>query len=134
MAITQAYAVGAVRMVGQKVLIQQANAVESLSNVDVLCLDKTGTLTANRIHFEASYPIGIDEKQLRRLLGDYAASITAGNQTTDAIREACSGEKQAIAAEVPFSSVRKWSVLLLKLEIRDRFLVLDPRLRVVRRT
>jgi cation-transporting ATPase E len=86
------------------------------------CLDKTGTLTANRIHLEASYPVGIEEKQLRRLLGDYAASITAGNQTTDAIREACWGEKRAIAAEVPFSSVRKWSGITLEVTNRGSVL------------
>jgi cation-transporting ATPase E len=118
LAITLAYAVGAVRMVGQEVLIQQANAVESLSNIDVLCLDKTGTLTANRINLDATYPVGIDDRHLRQLLGDYAASTTAGNQTTDAIREVCPGEKLAIAAEVPFSSTRKWSGLTL--EVRSR--------------
>ena len=36
-------------------LVQQANAIESLSNVDVLCLDKTGTLTANKLAVEQGY-------------------------------------------------------------------------------
>lgn len=118
LAITLAYAVGAVRMVGQEVLIQQANAVESLSNIDVLCLDKTGTLTANRINLDATYPVGIDDRHLRQLLGDYVASTATGNQTTDAIRAVCPGHNRAIAAEVPFSSARKWSGLTL--EIRSR--------------
>jgi E1-E2 ATPase len=47
LATSVAYALGAVRIVGKGVLVQQANAIEALSNVDVLCLDKTGTLTAN---------------------------------------------------------------------------------------
>jgi hypothetical protein len=47
LAIVLAYALGAVRMAGKGALIQEANAVESLSNVDVLCTDKTGTLTTN---------------------------------------------------------------------------------------
>jgi cation-transporting P-type ATPase E len=48
-AITLAYGTAAVRMLGQDILIQQTNAVESLSNVNVLCLDKTGTLTTIRL-------------------------------------------------------------------------------------
>ncbi len=51
-AIAVAYALGAVRIARQGALVQQANAIESLSNVDVLCLDKTGTLTTNRLKFE----------------------------------------------------------------------------------
>ncbi|NET46808.1 HAD-IC family P-type ATPase [Okeania sp. SIO2B3] len=109
LAITLAYALGAVKMVGQEVLIQQANAVESLSNVDVLCLDKTGTLTANRIRLQTVYPIGINEVKLRNLLGDYAASTTAKNQTIEAVEEVCSGHQLELITEIPFTSARKWS-------------------------
>ena len=56
LAITLAYGLGAVRMVGQDVLIQQSNAVESLSNVDTLCLDKTGTLTTNQLRLREIFP------------------------------------------------------------------------------
>ncbi|MGK7905078.1 MAG: HAD-IC family P-type ATPase [Hormoscilla sp.] len=111
MTIILAYTLGALRMVGQQVLIQQANAVESLSNVNVLCLDKTGTLTANRIKLDAVYPIGISERELRGLLGDYAASTTTKNRTTEAIDEACPGRERVVEAEVHFSSARKWSAL-----------------------
>jgi cation-transporting ATPase E len=111
LAITLAYGLGAVRMVGQDVLIQQANAVESLSNVDTLCLDKTGTLTANHIVLQDLYPIGISEAELRSRLGDFAASVTAGNRTSEAIAQACPGQARPVIAEVPFASVRKWSAI-----------------------
>lgn len=114
LAITLAYGLGAVRMIGQNVLIQQANAVESLSNVDVLCLDKTGTLTTNQIELQAVYPIGFSETDVRSLLGIYAASTTAGNKTNDAIAHACPGSVLAPRFEVPFSSVRKWSALVFQ--------------------
>lgn len=114
LAITLAYGLGAVRMIGQNVLIQQANAVESLSNVDVLCLDKTGTLTTNQIQLQAVYPVGVDEAELRSLLGTYAASTKAGNKTNDAISQACSGWVRDPAFEVPFSSARKWSALVFE--------------------
>ena len=47
--IAIAYALAAVRILRYGALVQQSNAVETLSHVDVLCLDKTGTLTANRL-------------------------------------------------------------------------------------
>ncbi len=112
LAITLAYGLGAVRMIGQDVLIQQANAVESLSNVDVLCLDKTGTLTTNQIQLQEIYPIGIPEEDLRSLLGTYAASTKAGNKTNDAIANHCPGLVMEPLFEVPFSSARKWSGLV----------------------
>ena len=56
--IAVAYALGAIRILRFGALVQQANSIESLSHVDVLCLDKTGTLTANRLEVEAV--IGLD--------------------------------------------------------------------------
>ncbi|MBW4468588.1 MAG: HAD-IC family P-type ATPase [Pegethrix bostrychoides GSE-TBD4-15B] len=111
LAITLAYGLGAVRMLGQDVLIQQANAVESLSNVDILCLDKTGTLTTNQICLEELRPIGISEAELRACLGDYAANLSSGNRTSEAIAVACPGQSRHLKAEVPFSSARKWSAV-----------------------
>ena len=60
LSITLAYALGAVRIIQYGALVQQSNAIESLSNVTVLCLDKTGTLTANRLQVNAVHPIGIE--------------------------------------------------------------------------
>src|SRR4051794_1943132 len=47
--IVVAYAIGAATIAKEGALVQQVNAVEALSNIDVLCMDKTGTLTANRL-------------------------------------------------------------------------------------
>lgn len=109
--ITLAYAMGAVRMADRNALIQQSNAVESLSNINVICLDKTGTLTANRIQLKFLQPVGVSEANLRSILGDYAASAAFSNRTNDAIRQACPGQKRAVKEEVPFASVYKWSAL-----------------------
>jgi cation-transporting ATPase E len=109
--ITIAYAMGAVRIAGQGALVQQANAVESLSNVTVLCLDKTGTLTTNHIRLCECHPVGTGEDQVRRILGDYVVSASSLNRTAEAIRDACDGQARPVHAEVPFSSARKWSAL-----------------------
>src|SRR5579884_1486459 len=111
LATSVAYALGAVRMVGKGVLIQQANAIEALSTVDILCLDKTGTLTANALQLERLVPIQIEEVQLRRLLGDYAGNLSASNTTIAAIAAACPGHHYHASQEVPFSSEREWSAL-----------------------
>ena len=111
LALALAYAMGAVRMVRQGALVQQANAVESLSNVDVLCMDKTGTITTNRLKLEALLPFGRPEAEVRRMLGDYVISATARNRTSDALCEECGGQARALHEEVLFSSQRKWSAL-----------------------
>jgi cation-transporting ATPase E len=108
-AITIAYGTGAVRMLGKSILIQQANAVESLSNVDVLCLDKTGTLTTNQLVLESVYRI--EELDVEQILADYAANTATPNHTTEAIALAYPGTSCGVVAEVPFSSARKWSAI-----------------------
>ncbi len=109
LAITLAYALGAVRMLNQNVLIQQANAVESLSHVNTLCLDKTGTLTANEMEVYQLVPITASYAELQQILGVYAASVTTGNATSEAIARSYRCSPQPLAEEVPFISSRQWS-------------------------
>jgi cation-transporting P-type ATPase E len=125
-AITLAYGTAAVRMLGQDILIQQANAVESLSHVDVLCLDKTGTLTANKINLLSVYPIDVTEVTLREKLGDYVTNTTDHNRTTEAIAAVCSGKKSLVKAEVVFSSARKWSAIVFDDSPTDVYILGAP--------
>ncbi|MCC6704934.1 MAG: HAD-IC family P-type ATPase [Thermomicrobiales bacterium] len=109
--ITLNYAMAAVKIAGMDALVQSSNAIDSLSNVDILCLDKTGTLTANKLKMQEVLPIQGSEADIRAILGDFAANVTAGNKTTDAITQAAPGETRSINDEVPFTSARKWSAL-----------------------
>ena len=109
--ITVTYAMGALRMAGKGALIQRINAVELLSNVNVLCLDKTGTLTTNSLQYEASDALGITDTELAAALGDFVASVSEGNRTADAIAAAFPGRRQPVVEEVTFSSLRKWSAI-----------------------
>jgi cation-transporting ATPase E len=82
--------------------------------VNLLCLDKTGTLTTNELILEdVQALLESDPDEVRRLLGDYCASVRTENRTIEAIRTACPGSERTIRAEVPFSSARKWSALAL---------------------
>ena len=110
--ITVAYALGAVRIAGKGALVQQSNAVESMSHVNVLCLDKTGTLTTNRILYEAIHPLnGQDEATIKTILGDYIAAAGKDNRTAEAIAEAITGTAHSTVVNIPFSSARKWAAV-----------------------
>lgn len=105
--IALAYAIGAVRVLRTGALAQEASAVESLSNVTVLCLDKTGTLTSSRFEVESAVPIGNGMADFQRILGDFAAS---GSPTRigEAIAAVMPGHSLKVDREVPFSPERKW--------------------------
>ena len=108
------YAVAAIRMSRRGALAQQLNAIESLAAADIICTDKTGTLTESSLRVVAALPApGVDEATLARTLGSYAASSPARNGTLDAIAASYSGSPANVEAEVPFSSGRRWSALQL---------------------
>ena len=77
-----AYAMGTASIAQEGALVQQSNAVESLSNIDVLCTDKTGTLTSNKLVFSELVPLlGADKTAALRWLGDFARSASSTNKT-----------------------------------------------------
>jgi cation-transporting ATPase E len=67
LAVATAYTLGAVRIASKGALVQQSNAIESLSHVDVLCMDKTGTLTTNRLKVHSIQALHISEESLCQL-------------------------------------------------------------------
>lgn len=110
--VTITYAAAQLRLAGKGALIQQTNAIESLAHVDVLCLDKTGTLTSNRLRVVGLRPFGMDDEECARLLGAYVASSTDRNRTAVALAEAYPGQARPARAVIPFSSSRKWGALI----------------------
>lgn len=105
-----AFAVGAARLAGQQVLVNELPAVEGLARVDVICLDKTGTLTAGEIRFDAA--LTLDEQSgWQDALGWYGAAPDA-NATARCLREPFPVERPIEAARrIAFSSARKWSAV-----------------------
>lgn len=108
------YSMSAARLTGHDLLVQQLNALESLSHVDVVCSDKTGTLTANRMQLVDVETIGVanDRQAVNEALRTFAHSVTATNATTDALRSAfpCDTEElQELTDEVPFESANRLS-------------------------
>ena len=117
------FAVAAVRLSSRGMLVQAFNAVESLANVDTVCLDKTGTLTDGTLAMHGVFPAGsAAADEVERRTGEYAASISSRNDTVDAIAAALPATSRRATAEVPFSSRWKWSAC--RLEGDDQTLVL----------
>ncbi|MEM7126780.1 MAG: HAD-IC family P-type ATPase [Chloroflexota bacterium] len=110
--IAVAYAVGSVTIANRGALVQQSNAVESLNNVDILCMDKTGTLTANRMLLNGIKSLGdLSQDEVATSLGNFIRSASATNVTSEAIEAGTEGNYVQSTDEVPFSSARKWSAL-----------------------
>ena len=108
--IAVAYALGAIRILRFGALVQQSNAIESLSHVDVLCLDKTGTLTANKLAVESVAGLGgAAEDEVVAALTALASSATVHTKTSEAIAAHWPAHPRPVVREVPFSSARKWS-------------------------
>jgi magnesium-transporting ATPase (P-type) len=105
-----AFAVGVIRLARQKVLVQELPAVEVLARVDVLCIDKTGTLTEGRLVVE-EVEILHEDGTHRDALAALAASDPHPNATLRAIGEefAAAPDGWLAGEAVPFSSARKWS-------------------------
>ena len=113
--IAVAYAVGAARIAGRGALVQQTNAVEAISRVDVVCTDKTGTLTSGRLALVEVVPAGGDEEGARALLGTFARSVASTNATATALAADATlpGERADVVDEVEFRSSLRWSGITL---------------------
>jgi cation-transporting ATPase E len=103
-----AFAVAAVTLAGRRVLVQELPAVEGLARVDMVMLDKTGTITEGVMCFDSFEPIG-DETDAPAALGALAAHEDR-NATAAALHAAFPAPTgwNRIGA-IPFSSTRKWS-------------------------
>jgi cation-transporting P-type ATPase E len=107
-------AVSAFKMANRGVLAQQLNAIESLASVDVVCTDKTGTLTEPTLRVVGLVPAtGTEEATLARALAAYAASSPSRNLTLEAIADARLADVRPhrVVSQVPFSSRWRWSAL-----------------------
>jgi cation-transporting P-type ATPase E len=106
-----AFMLATLALARRKVLIQQLPAVEGLARVDVICLDKTGTLTEGKIIFDDLVMLETQLKErAEQILSAFA--VEPNSPTLHALHEAFAGKPAAdITYTVPFSSARKWSAV-----------------------
>ena len=108
-----AFAVSAIVLAQRKVLTRELPAVEGLARVDVLCIDKTGTITEPHPAFERYEALDADpgrDTLALQVLGMMAATASGRNSTLDAIGASLPAPAGWMLEDsVPFSSARKWS-------------------------
>jgi len=110
-----AFAVGVVRLGQRQCLVNELPAIEGLARVNIVCADKTGTLTENGMRLSEVAPIdgsGVGAEQLHAALAAIAAADPRPNASIEAIGEAFGDEPNWTTTAVqPFSSALKWSGL-----------------------
>ena len=106
-----AFAVGVIRLGRRQCLVQELPAIEGLARVDVVCADKTGTLTENGMRLaEATTLAGMGADQVGEVLAALAADDARPNASMQAIAEAYPESPGWTAtATAPFKSATKWS-------------------------
>jgi len=110
---SMAFTAGVLRLGRRNALVQELPAVETLARVDVLCLDKTGTITEGDISLVGIEPVGgHTEDEARRALVVLTAAEANPNATLRAVAQVVeerAPEPERCRVTVPFSSARKWS-------------------------
>lgn len=106
-----ALAVSSVRLAQKKVLIHDMKCIETLARVNVLCVDKTGTITEPGMHvYDFSVLDGADQLEISQLLADFVAVQEKDNATMEALKAHFSNGSGMRAREVySFSSETKYS-------------------------
>ena len=103
---------GVVRLAQRKTLVHELGCIETLARVDTLCVDKTGTVTENKMIVEDVCPLCDDRftlEDIRMIMSDYVYAMQADNDTMAALRRYFTGEKtQDATATLPFSSAKKY--------------------------
>ncbi|MBV8986214.1 MAG: HAD-IC family P-type ATPase [Acidimicrobiia bacterium] len=105
------FALAVAHLARQRVLVRELPAVEGLARVDVLCVDKTGTLTTGGIVADDFDPVGDhDGESVAAALGALAGVEDRPNATLAAIGERWPApDGRSASRAIPFSSARKWS-------------------------
>ncbi len=119
-------AVSVVRLSKYHVLVQQLYCIETLARVDVICLDKTGTITEGAMEFVDGIPYnGITKEKLDEALANVCYAFDNTNATMEAIQEHYSSKGiWSVKDKQEFSSSRKYSAV--EFEERGTFYIGAP--------
>lgn len=108
-------AVGAVRLANRKVLVQELYCIETLARSNILCLDKTGTITDGTMSVNDVIPLKGEKDELGDILNTLVVATGDTNVTAVAIKNAFKGNNTLdYFSALPFNSERKLSAVMLK--------------------
>lgn len=106
------FCVNVIRLSRHKTLAQDLYCIETLARVDVLCLDKTGTITEGTMDVNSIEPVKNREiAEIKQIIKNVTSALEDNNATINALRSYVADIDVSCTAEqiVPFSSARKWS-------------------------
>ena len=117
-----AMAVSAMRLAKQKVLLHDMKSIETLARVNVLCVDKTGTITETNMSVKDVVPTSNYKKdempELPKMLGDFAKAMSSDNITMEALKEYFKeGTGKKAESVTPFTSATKYSGVTYEEEV-----------------
>ncbi|MDR6970808.1 HAD-IC family P-type ATPase [Leifsonia shinshuensis] len=127
-----AFGVAAIQLATRKVLVQELAAVEVLARVDVLCLDKTGTLTTGELSLHGTEALGddVDVALAETALAAFG-SDEAGNATSGILGSRFRSDRFRVNRRIPFSSATKYSALVMSVDGAETSWVLGAPERVL---
>ena len=107
---SSAMAVSTIRLKKFDVLVQDLYSIENLARVDVICLDKTGTITTGNMTMDKIVPEkGVEEEEIKHILGNYINALEDNSATMNAIKDKIEAlDDMKIEDTLPFSSIRKY--------------------------
>lgn len=108
--IAVSLATGVIRLSKMNILVQNIYSLETLAHVDILCLDKTGTITDGKMTVREIFPFtDLSHKKLSPLMQSYLAASDDNNVTFQALQEQFgTNPVYQPVCKIPFSSLRKW--------------------------
>lgn len=104
-----AMAVGVVKLGRRNTLVQELYGIETLARVDVLCLDKTGTITTGEMTLEVMEPEETSAEEMKAALARFLGAFDDDSSTLNALRRVVDPLQSSVTATLPFSSARKKS-------------------------
>ena len=103
------FILGVGRLARKKALVQEMEAIEALARVNVLCLDKTGTITTGKLTVDEVIPFGVDKEMIHDIMGTLVYAFTETNATSTALQAFFKEtDTYSVTDSVPFSSRRKF--------------------------
>lgn len=109
------FILGVGRLAGKKALVQEMEAIEALARVNVLCLDKTGTITTGALEVVELVPFEEDISRMTEVMNEIAFAFDDVNATQDALMAYFKQtNKWNVIAKIPFSSERKYRAIVFE--------------------
>jgi cation-transporting ATPase E len=124
---TLAFILGAVRLAGRGAVVRRLEAVETMASIDTLCMDKTGTLTTNRLRLERLEVLpggGGRDEAARRLCLFACTSADHGSKVLTALRASLGAEQGELVDFLPFKSQNRYSAVRVRAGGAEQVLVL----------